>query len=188
MTDLAPLSDSDWPDEIRDLLPGFAGGLDVYRVMARHPRLLRAWQDLRQHIVIDTSLGPVRSEVVILRTGHRLGSAYEWGHHVCRARKLGMRDARIATIAGPTDDMSAEDAILANAVDQLVDGACLSSTTRAALIDLVEVEGMFDVMATVGFYSTLAFMANSVDLQLDAGIRAELAEEPAPDEVARQRT
>ncbi len=44
-----PLSDSDWPAEISDMLPGFAGKLNVYRTMAHHPALLRAWSDLREH-------------------------------------------------------------------------------------------------------------------------------------------
>jgi hypothetical protein len=38
----APLGDGDWPEEVADLRDGFAGRLDVYRVMARHPALLQA--------------------------------------------------------------------------------------------------------------------------------------------------
>lgn len=179
MSDFRPLTDAEWPDEIGDLLPGFAGRLDVYRVMARHPRLLRAWQDLRQHVVIDSSLGAEFSEIVILRTGHRLGSPYEWGQHVSRSRKLGMSEGRITSIAGSIERMSEPDATLARAVDELLDEARLSDKTRRAILGLVGTEGMFDLMATVGFYSTLAFIANSTDLALDARIRAELEETPS---------
>ncbi|MEN9062692.1 carboxymuconolactone decarboxylase family protein [Ponticoccus litoralis] len=93
-----PLSDADWPEEIAALRDGFAGQLNVYRTMAHHPALLRAQAPLRQHVVKDSALGPIRSEVVILRTGVRLGSSYEWQQHVSRARKLGMSDTRIAAI------------------------------------------------------------------------------------------
>ncbi len=73
-----PLGDDQWPEPIEDLRSGFAGQLNVYRTMAHNPALLRAWAPLRQHLVKDSALGPQRSEVVILRTGHRLGSHYEW--------------------------------------------------------------------------------------------------------------
>lgn len=180
MTALAPLSDADWPAEIAELRDGFAGRLDVYRLMAHHPALLRAWQDLRAHVVVDTALGPERSEVVILRTGHRLNAPYEWGHHVSRARRLGMSDARIAALRGPPEDMAPGDAALARAVDELVAGARLSPATREAAAALVGDAGLLDLMATVGFYSTLAFLVNSFDLPLDAGIRAELEARPPP--------
>ncbi|EYD72758.1 carboxymuconolactone decarboxylase family protein [Limimaricola hongkongensis] len=180
MSDLVPLSDADWPGGIADMLPGFAGRLDIYRVMAHHPRLLRAWSDLRQHVVVDTTLGLERSEVVILRTGVRHGSDYEWGHHVSRARKLGMAEARIASIKGPLEEMTPEDATLAGAVDALLERSRLTPAQQAGVEALVGREGMFDLMATVGFYTVLAFIANSAGLTLDANIRAELEKTPAP--------
>ncbi|MGR3464400.1 carboxymuconolactone decarboxylase family protein [Limimaricola sp.] len=180
MSGLAPLSDADWPGEIADMLPGFAGRLDIYRVMAHHPALLRAWSDLRQHVVVDTSLGAERSEVVILRTGYRHGSDYEWGHHVSRARRLGMAEARIASIKGPLEAMTPEDATLAGAVDALLSQSRLSPAQQAGVEALVGRDGMFDLMATVGFYTVLAFIANSSGLTLDANIRAELEKTPAP--------
>jgi 4-carboxymuconolactone decarboxylase len=172
--DWAPLADEDWPDAVADLLDGFAGRLDVYRVMARHPALLRAWTALRQHVVLDTALGPERSEVVILRTGHRRGSAYEWAHHVVRARVLGFDDARIEALRGPVAAMAPDDAVLAQAVDELAETARLRPETRAALEALVGQEGVLDVIATIGFYSTLAFIVNSFGTPVDADVAAAL--------------
>jgi 4-carboxymuconolactone decarboxylase len=177
----APLGDGDWPEEVADLRDGFAGRLDVYRVMARHPALLRAWTALRQHVVLDTALGPERSEVVILRTGHRCGSAYEWAHHVVRARALGFDDARIDALRGPVAAMPPGDAVLARAVDDLTEAARLRPETRAALEALVGQEGVLDLMATVGFYSTLAFIVNSFATPVDADVAAALAEHGAPE-------
>ena len=113
--DFPPLTDADWPDEIADMLGGFAGGLNVYRTMAHNPALLRAWTDLREHVVNRTALGKQGSEVVILRTGVRLGSTYEWQQHVSRARKCGMDDARIRSLRGPVEGMAPGDALLAQA-------------------------------------------------------------------------
>ncbi|MGD9864579.1 MAG: carboxymuconolactone decarboxylase family protein [Pseudodonghicola sp.] len=178
MTRFPPLSDADWPGEIADLAQGFAGRLNVYRVMAHNPALLRAWTGLRQHVVIDNALGAQRSEVAILRTGVRLGSSYEWNQHISRARACGMADARIASIAGPLSEMTAEDAVIAGAVDELFRDKRLSEARQTALLDLVGTAGLFDLIATVGMYSTLGYILNSCDTPLDDDVAAELAAQP----------
>lgn len=173
-----PLTDDAWPDQAAALRDGFAGRLNVYRTMAHHPELLTAWAPLRQHVVLDTTLGAVLSEVVILRTGVRLGSAYEWGHHVSRARACGMTDDRIVSIRGAVADMAPLDGVLARAVDDLFDDKRLSEVSQRAIVDQLGRAAMFDVIATVGFYSTLGYILNSCGTPLDAGIAQELADRP----------
>ncbi len=173
-----PISDDAWPAEIADMLSGFAGGLNVYRTMAHHPALLAAWTTLREHVVNQTTLGAVRSEVVILRTGTRLGSLYEWHQHIIRARKCGMNDRRIAALGGPTTDMSPDDAVIASAVDELFAGHKISTQTEVALRALVGKHGVLDVIATVGFYSTLGYILNTFETPLDQDIAAQLRADP----------
>lgn len=170
-----PLTDSAWPESVADLRAGFAGQLNVYRTMAHHPALLRAWAPLRQHLVKDSALGPERSEVVILRSGHRLGSAYEWAHHVSRARALGFSDDRIRAIAAMPDG---EDGLIVRAVDALFDARCLPPDLEAELAAAMGREAVFDLIATVGFYSVLGGILMTYATPLDEGIAAELAAHP----------
>jgi len=170
-----PLSDDNWPDEIADMLPGFAGALNVYRTMAHHPALLKAWAPLRQHIVKDTALGPIRSEVVILRAAHRMGSAYEWAHHVSRARTLGMTDARILAIRGTPEG---EDGLITQAVDALFDLHRLPPDLETRISAMLGKQGVFDLIATVGFYSVLGYMLMTFDTPIDEAVAEELAESP----------
>ncbi|WP_417523626.1 carboxymuconolactone decarboxylase family protein [Marinovum sp.] len=175
---LPPISDADWPEEIAEMTGGFAGKLNVYRTMAHDPALLRAWATLRDHVVLKSALGLEMVEVVILRTGVRLSSRYEWQQHISRARKVGFTDARIASIRGQIDGMAPEDALLARAVDELFDMKQLSPMTAKALVEAYGKEGMIDVMATVGFYSTLGFLLKTCGTPLDDDIAAELATQP----------
>lgn len=175
---LAPISNDDWPPDVSDLLHGFAGGLNVYRTMAHHPDLLRAWAGLREHIVNRSALGREMLEVVILRTGYRLGSSYEWQQHVQRARKCGLSDTRILSVRCSPEAMDPEDALLAIAVDELFDTARLSLSTAKAIEARFSATGVIDLMATVGFYSTLGFILNTAGTPLDDDIAAELAEHP----------
>lgn len=173
-----PIGDAEWPESVADMAAGFAGQLNVYRTMAHHPDLLRSWSVLRQHVVNETAVGPERAEVVILRTGVRLGSDYEWSQHIRRSRKLGFTDARIVSIRGPLEAMAADDALLCGAVDELFSARRLSAATRDSLTGLLGRKGVLDLLATVGFYSTLGFILNSFDTPLDADAAADLDARP----------
>ena len=175
MDRLLPLDDADWPEELADLRSGFAGRLNVYRVMAHHPALLGSWAPLRQHLVTRSALGAERSEVVILRAAHRMGSPYEWAHHVSRARKLGFSDARIAALAATPE---AGDALIARAVDHLFDDRRLPRALEAELRAAIGHEAVFDLIATVGFYSILGYLLMTYETPLDADIAAELSASP----------
>ncbi|MCL5778669.1 carboxymuconolactone decarboxylase family protein [Limibaculum sp. FT325] len=175
---LDPITDDDWPPALAHLKDSFIGRGNVYRVMAHHPALVSAWSGLRQHVVTRNALGDERLEVVILRVGHRLGAAYEWDHHVVRARKAGLSDRRIAAMRGAPDAMEGADALLARAVDDLVDHGRLSAGLQSGISTELGTEAMLDLIATVGFYTTLAFIVKSFDTPLDAEIAAELTRAP----------
>lgn len=170
-----PIADERWPAEIADMKAGFAGALNVYRTMAHHPALLKAWAPLRQHVVKDNALGPIRSELVILRAAHRLGSPYEWAHHVSRARVLGMSDARIKAMRGMPDG---EDGLIARAVDALFNDFRLPSDLESALAAAMGRQAVFDLIATVGFYSTLGFILMTYQTPIDDAVAREMAERP----------
>ncbi|WP_334129355.1 carboxymuconolactone decarboxylase family protein [Sneathiella sp.] len=170
-----PIADADWPAEIADLKDGFAGQLNVYRTMAYHPALLRAWAPLRQHIVKDSALGPERSEIVILRAAHRLGSSYEWSHHVHRARLLGMSDARIEAVRNTPEG---EDGLIARAVDALFDLYHLPPELEQELAASLGHEAVFDLIATVGFYSVLGYLLLTYETPLDTDVAEKLGKAP----------
>jgi len=178
MPTLAPLTDADWPESLSHLRERFMGKANVYRVMAHHPALVEAWASLRAHVVLESALGPERLEVVILRTAHRLGARYEWDHHVIRARREGLTDARILAIGGDGTALSVSDGLLVRAVDALIDGARLPAGLRDEVLAALGPEATLDLMATVGFYSTLGFILNSFETPRDADTAEELSAHP----------
>lgn len=174
-----PLADTDWPEQLCDMQGGFATQLNVYRVMAHHPALLRAWADLRNHVVRANTLPDDQLEIVILRTGNRLGSAYEWAHHVVRGRKTGLTDAQIAAVRLHPDAVADErQRLLMTAVDEAFDLKRLTPQTAAALAQALGAGGVFDVIATVGMYTTLGLILNSFDTPIDDDIAAALVAAP----------
>lgn len=180
MPALPPLTDAEWPPELADLLKGFAGGLNVYRVMAHHPALVRAWENLRGHIVTQNALTPTQQEIVILRAGHRFDSPYEWAHHVVRGRAAGLSEARIAHARAAKDRLRDDDIddLLMAGVDHLMDSGQLPITLRETLMAKIGAKGVLDLMATIGMYSTLAFILKTFEVPIDAGIAEQAAKAP----------
>ena len=175
MPTIAPLSDADWPESIADMKDGFAGALNVYRTMAHHPDLLRAWAPLRQHVVKDNALGPERSEIVILRTALRLGSDYEWVHHVARARAIGLPDHRIAAVRGMPEG---EDGLIVRAVDAVIDHHRLPPDLEADVEQALGRHAVFDLIAMVGFYGILGTILLTYDVPTDPAIQAAFDADP----------
>ncbi|KRB82211.1 hypothetical protein ASE00_08935 [Sphingomonas sp. Root710] len=175
----APLGDTEWPPALEDMRGGFATGLNVYRVMAHNPALLAAWRDFRNHVVLNNRLDPPSLEIVILRTGFRRGSRYEWMQHIVRGRAAGLDDRRIAAATRPPDQAaSAEDAMLMRCVDALVDANRLPADLRRELTARFGKEGVLDMIATVGMYSTLAWLLESLGTPIDVDIAVALDRAP----------
>lgn len=175
---LTPINDDAWPPELDHLRDSFTGTANVYRTMAHNPALLAAWQNLRTHVVTQSSLPPQALETVILRTAHRHGSTYEWAHHIVRGRASGLTDARILSISGEPGDMLEADAALARAVDCLFEESMLPDDATQELSQRFGHEGLLDLIATVGFYTTLAYIVKTFETPLDSDIDAALAEAP----------
>lgn len=151
--------------------PAFARKLNVYRTMAHNPALLAAWAPLRAHVVLGGALTEAQKEIVILRTGHHWGSAYERAHHVVRGRLAGLTEAQIARTALPPEQWGEadEDTALMAATDALLTHGRLSETELNALSPT----WLLDIMATIGFYTTLAFIVNSFETPIDADIASD---------------
>lgn len=170
----APLTDAQWPVSAMHLRDGFAGKLNVYRVMAHNPALLNAWETLRNHVVLNSALTAPQREVIILRVGHRWASHYEWAQHVVRGRQAGLSDAQINNARLPPAQWQAEliDRLLMQAVDALLDAGELEPATLSALEAQLGRAATMDVMATVGMYTTLAFLVKSYRTPVEADIAA----------------
>lgn len=91
----------------------------------------------------------------------------------------GLSDKRISQLNGAIDLIEHdEDRLLAQTVDMLFDKHGLSAEVQEQLTGLIGKKGVIDLMATVGFYSTLGFILNSFDTPLDGDIAQELTRSP----------
>jgi 4-carboxymuconolactone decarboxylase len=181
MTDAAPrippLPPQEWDPELTDqlgkmLINADGRPLNIFATLAHHPKLLKRWMVFATHVLSKSEISARDRELLILRTGYRCSSAYEWGQHVLIARECGISDAEIERVAeGPgAAGWSAHDAALVRAADELHDTSRISDETWALLAETYTTRQLMEVPFTVGQYHLVAFALNSFGVERDPGV------------------
>lgn len=111
-------------------------------------------------------------EILILRTGWRCQSVYEWGQHVLIGRAAGLTDDEIERLKDGPDASGWDpfDATLVRAADELHDDACITDATWATLADRYDVMQLTEVTMVVGQYHLVSYTLNSLGVQREAGV------------------
>jgi alkylhydroperoxidase family enzyme len=172
---IGPLEQSEFTDEVRELVPPRSGGgrpLNIFTTIARHPKLLKRWMVFAGHILGKSTLSPRARELLILRIGWLCRSEYEWGQHAAIGRMVGLSDEEIRRITEGPDAAGWDpfDAMLLRAVDELHEDAMIKDGTWAALSAAYDARQMMDVVFTVGQYTMVSMALNAFGVQLDDGI------------------
>jgi 4-carboxymuconolactone decarboxylase len=146
--------------------------LNVFGTLAHHPDLLRRWLVFAGHVLSKNTLPARERELLILRTGWRCRSRYEFGQHVVIGRAAGLTETEIGAVQVGPDDPSwtNDDSVLLRAADELHDDSALGDATWGALTARWSVEQVLDLIATVGNYHLVAMFLNSTRVELDAGV------------------
>src|SRR5262245_1513902 len=172
---IPPLDERDWPEETRETLGKTAESgrvFNVFKTLARHPKLLKRWLVFANHVLFKSSLSPRHREILILRIGWLCRSEYEFAQHVVIGRRAGLTDADIQRIVdGPgAAGWDPLEGALVRAADELRADAFVSDATWAALRARYTDEQLMDAVFTVGQYSLVSMGLNSLGVQLDPGL------------------
>ena len=110
-----PLIEEPDSDEVRELyerlaigMPGI-GVLNIFKVMAHNPRILRDWLRLATPLLTGgLALSPRLREIAILRIAQVSGSDYEFAHHIRIAQQAGLSEEEIASEVARVPEWSRE--------------------------------------------------------------------------------
>ena len=172
MSRIAPL-EPPYAPEIQqqfDRIMRGAPPLMLFRVIAGNTR---AWEKFRAGSLLDRGPLSLRErEIVIDRTCARTGCEYEWGVHVSAfAEGAHLTDAQVrATVLEGADApcwSAAEQALIA-AVDALHLQASLGDDEFKALSAHYDTAKILEIILLCGFYRTVSYLANGLDLPLEA--------------------
>ena len=172
---IAPLKDEEMGEEQKEMLgQRFQQGrvFNIFRTLARAPKAYKRFMVYGGYILSEhNDLPPRERELVILRAGFNWKSGYEWAQHERIGLDCGLTPAEIARIKeGPdAEGWSKEDAALLQATDELTSDAFITDATWARLAFLSQKQKI-DLVLTVGQYTQVSMLLNSLGIQLDEGL------------------
>jgi alkylhydroperoxidase family enzyme len=176
MARIAPL-EPPFDDDTAALLarmnpPGAPNILALFRVLARHPKLMErasGWGGflLGRHATLSLR----DREIVIDRACARCGAEYEWGVHVgAFAEAAGLDDAQTAAIADPHSDLAAlpeRDRLLVRMVDALHEHADVPDDLWQALAARWSTPQLLELLLLAGWYRAIAQVCNVAQVPLE---------------------
>ena len=172
---IAPVPPSDLDAESDELLraASLPGGpaTNIFATLVRHPGLFRRWLPFGGKLLAG-KLPPRERELVILRTGWRCRSEYEWGQHVLIASAVGMTEDELRRVqTGPeAPGWDQFDAALLRAADELHDDSCVSDSTWSVLAQRYDERQLIELLMLAGQYHLVAFTVNSLGVEREPGV------------------
>jgi alkylhydroperoxidase family enzyme len=166
---ITPLPYAEWDEEIRPLSAD--PPINVFGTLAHHPKLMKRWIVFGAHVLGKSTLSARDRELLILRTGWKCRSPYEWGQHVVIARASGITDDEIQRVAEGPDAPGWDpfDAALLRAADELHDDSMITDATYAALADRYDTQQLLDLVFAVGQYHLVSMALNTFRVERDDG-------------------
>jgi 4-carboxymuconolactone decarboxylase len=168
-----PLPESEWSDEVRELLPKSPDGklrpLNIFTTLARYPKLLKRWQVFGNHVLAKSTLPARERELVILRTGHLCKSGYEFHQHTRIGLAAGLTSDEIAKLQRAASEWTGKDAVLIRATDELHADQFISEVTWKELAQSWNQQQLMDLVFAIGQYTLVSMALNSFGVQIEEG-------------------
>jgi alkylhydroperoxidase family enzyme len=187
---VSPLAPKDWPEGMGEALaaalrpsnprhpvpprdPESPKGLNAMGVLAHHPELTTAYNQLIRHALYFTTLTPRQRELLVLRVAHLRDATYEWAQHVYQAGVAGLAPDEVARVCDGSSapEWSPLERALLSAADELVADARIGEETYGALSAELDTQQIMDVVFTVGAYEVFAMAMRTFDVELDDDLR-----------------
>ena len=169
---LQPL-DEPYPPEAAEILKTYPqqGGylLTLFRTFANSVRFLK--KGVANLLDEQSPLSLKQREIVILRVTADCLCEYEWGVHVAAfAKRAGLTEEQVrATRRGDhlSPCWSPEEGLLIAAVDELCADASIGEETLGRMQEIFTREQQLEIIALVGAYHTVSYVANTARLPLE---------------------
>jgi alkylhydroperoxidase family enzyme len=145
---------------------------NLYRALANHPKLLEAWSEFARVLRHESRTPRSLRELMILRGAQLMGSEYEWANHLEMARRVGVREAQIAALAGwrssaEFDAREKAALALAEAITEgrVTDEVYQQVSQHFGAADFVE------LTLLAAFYAMVARTLDALRVELEPGLR-----------------
>ncbi|MGH8686481.1 MAG: carboxymuconolactone decarboxylase family protein [Burkholderiales bacterium] len=164
---------AEFPPDLKKRLEELWGAPpNLYKALGNHAPLTAAWTEFARSIRYDSRTPRPMRELMILRGAQLMRSEYEWAQHLKMARKMGVREAQIAALAGwrgssEFDEREKAALELAEAVTR----GDVSDAVFAAVSKHFDAATFVELSLTAAFYAMVARMLDAMRIQLEPEAR-----------------
>lgn len=146
--------------------------INAFRAMLHSPRAAGAVANLLRTLMFKNTLNSRARELVILRTGWRTRSEYEFCQHVRVSRDLKMSEEEILGVRDPDNCRvySEVDRAVIQMADELLDNSEVSPPTWATLEKSFPHGELVELLLAAGFWRMIAGYLKTAKIPLDAGV------------------
>ena len=181
---MKPIAIDQWDKSLQHVVDDMQGDpINIHRLMANHPDLLRAWWPFRMYTVKGGDLDQRDCELVILRVAVLCETWYEWAAHVDRGLVAGLSRVEIdRVVEGPSArDWDERDRLILLGVDELYRNRRISPETLENLGAYLTNRRILDIVSIHGVYTSLACMLRTWDVDIEDKLRNRLPEDVTED-------
>ena len=166
-----PYADDAQFDEKTKHLIGQLAPLNIFKMMAHAPGLLRPFVDLGGAFLFEGKLDPVTRECAILRVGYLSAAGYETAQHEKIGLDLGMTEDLFAALrVGPNaDGFSEEQRLTVAYVDDLVANVKAGDATFKPALDHFGAEKLQELTLVTGYYMMVCRFLETFEVDIEAG-------------------
>ena len=150
---------------LRDAAPA---QLTIFQVLAHAERAFKPIVDLIQALLSDeNALAPQLRQLAILEVSRITGSDYEWAQQVALARKAGVSEEKITSLAQAGSDaplLDANERLILRAVAEADRAGEVTEATVREMLDRFGPAALVELLLTVGHYRSMACVMRSAGL------------------------
>ena len=139
--------------------------------MINSPEMRRRSNYLVNYLRDESSLPKQIQELVMILTARNMDCQYIWHAHAARARQQGISDEFVDNLRDgkPLPELSDDLQIVVNYVTELFANHRVSEDTFQAAINRYGALTVTEISTLMGYYSLLAFNANSFEIDVPDG-------------------
>lgn len=158
--------------------PDGLGATGPMSMLKYSPEMARRAMPLYQYVRNGSILPQKVRELAMLTAARAADCPYMWNRHAAMARKSGLRDELVDALRDrqPLPPMSAQESAVVRLGTEFFQTHRVSRETFDLVLAQFGPQGLVELTTLMGFYAMLAFTANTVELDLPAGI----SEPPLP--------
>ncbi len=147
-------------------------GVNAFRSLLQNSKVAGAIGKLLTTLLFEGSLDARLRELVILRTGWRSGSEYEFCQHAAVSRRLKISEADILGVRDPDSCKSYSDLDRAviRLTDALLEGTEIPRDLWRVLTQAFDAPQLIELLAVTANWRFFALYLKAAEVPLDAGV------------------